>query len=127
VDDPALEFDLLSASIRADARDLVLFLDVLAGKLQGALPSAVTVEHEGGLFSRKKVKRLRVQLAEHHFDLSRSGQGLEASHSHSVRGITLKTESVGVDEWIELLSRQVAEHARMNAQARSALNSMLQQ
>ena len=127
MDDPGLDFDLLAASIRADSKDLSLFLEVLATKLGGAIPGAIRLEHEGGLFSKKKVKRLQVQLADHQYALSRAGQGLEATHSHTVRGITLRTETLGVDEWIQLLSRQLAEHAQSSAQARSALDTLLQQ
>lgn len=127
MDDPGFNLDLLTASIRADAKDLGLFLEVLSSKLADAIPSAITVEHEGGLFSKKKVKSLHIQLAEHRYSLSRAGQGLEAYHSHAIRGITLKTDSLGVEEWIEMLSRQLAEHARSSTQARNALNSLLQQ
>lgn len=59
------------------------------------------------------------------FSLQRAGPGLEATHAHAVRGITLKTETVSVEEWIELLSRRLAEHAHSSAAARSALDSLL--
>ncbi len=127
MDDPGLNLDLLAASIRADAKDLGLFIEVLASKLGDAIPNAITVEHEGGLFSKKKVKRLHIQLADDRYSLSRAGQGLKADHSHAVRGITLKTESIGVEEWIDILIRHLAELARSSAQARNALNSLLQQ
>lgn len=126
MDDPELSFDRLAASLRADARDLELFLEVLATKLAGALPSAVSVEHEGGLFAKKRVKRVQVQLGEHRYELARSRSGLEGRHSHSVRGITLKTEVLAIEEWIAALSRHLAEHARGSEQAREALNRLLQ-
>ena len=123
--DPALDFDNLAASIRADARDLAVFLEVIAGKLAGALPSAVTVEHEGGILSRKRVKRLQVQLGEDRYELARAGSGLEGRRSHAVRGITLKTEILAIDEWIAALAMHLAEHARSSESAREALNRLL--
>jgi hypothetical protein len=81
MDDPALSFERVAASLRADARDLAVFLEVLAGKLADALPYAVIVEHEGGLLSRKRVKRLQVQLGEHRYELARAGSGLEGRRS----------------------------------------------
>ena len=98
---------------------------VLAAKLTDALPGAATVEHEGGLFSKKRIRRLQVQLGEHRYELARAGRGLEARHSHSVRGITLKTEELAVERWIEELSRHLAEHARSSEQAREALGRLL--
>jgi hypothetical protein len=125
MDDPALSFDRVAASLRADARDLAVFLEVLAGKLGDALPSAVTVEREGGILSRKRVKRLQVQLGEHRYELTRAGSGLEGRRSHSVRGITLKTEVLAIEDWIAELARHLTEHARGSATARDALDRLL--
>ena len=125
MDDPALSFDRVSASLRADARDLAVFLEVLAAKFAGALPSAVTVEHEGGLLSRKRVKRLQVQLGEHRYELARAGPGLEGRRSHSVRGITLKTEVLAIEDWIVALAEHLAEQAKGSEKARDALSRLL--
>jgi hypothetical protein len=125
MDDPELSFDRVAASLRADARDLEVFLEVLALKLAGALPSAVGIEHEGGLLSRKRVKRVQVQLGEHRYELARARSGLEGRHSHSVRGITLKTEVLAIEDWIAALARHLAEHARSSDQARQALDRLL--
>ena len=125
MDDPALSFDKVAASLRADARDLAVFLEVLAVKLADALPSAVAVEHEGGLLSRKRVKRLQVQLGEHRYELARVGQELEGRRSHSVRGITLKSEVLAIEDWIVALAQHLAEHARSSEKAREALNRLL--
>jgi hypothetical protein len=85
-------FDMLAASIRADARDLATFLDALAVKLEAALPGLVRVEREGGLFKKEHpVKAIRIQLEDKFFDVYRSTAGLEARIAHQVRGITLKT------------------------------------
>ena len=115
----------MAASLRADARDLELFLEVLAAKLLGALPGNVGVEHEGGLFSRRRVKRLQVQLGEHRYELARTGGGLEGRHSHAVRGITLKTEVLAIEDWIDGLSRHLAEHASGSEKAREAIGRLL--
>ena len=125
MDDPGLSFDRVSASLRADARDLAVFLEVLAAKFAGALPSVVTVEHEGGLLSRKRVKRLQVQLGEHRYELSRAGSGLEGRRSHSVRGITLKTEVLAIEDWITALAEHLAEQAKGSEKAREALDRLL--
>jgi hypothetical protein len=125
MDDPALSFDRVSASLRADARDLAVFLEVLAAKFAAALPSAVTVEHEGGILSRKRVKRLQVQLGEHRYELARAGSGLEGRRSHSVRGITLKTEVLAIEDWIIALAQHLAEQARGSEKSREALDRLL--
>ena len=49
-----LEFDQLSAAIRADATDTDSFFRVLASKLADALEGRVQIKREGGLFKRDK-------------------------------------------------------------------------
>jgi hypothetical protein len=125
MEDPALGFEVLAASLRADAQDVALFLEVVATKFAGALPGGVTVEHEGGLLSKKRVKRVALQLGEHRYELARAGSGLEARRAHVVRGMTLKTELLAVDEWIDELSRHLAVHAQGSAEARAALSRLV--
>ena len=65
-------FELVAASIRADASDLKTFLDVLAVKLEQALPGMVFIEREGGLFKReRKVRVIRIQIEDKLYDLAR--------------------------------------------------------
>ena len=124
--DPAMGFELVAASIRADASDLKTFLDVLAIKLEQALPGMVYVEREGGLFKReRKVKVIRVQIDDKLYELARAGTGLEAHVSHQVRGITLKNEVMSLDAWITELSHHLSRHAASSAEARAALERLV--
>jgi hypothetical protein len=124
--DPAMGFELVAASIRADASDLKTFMDVLAVKLEQALPGMVYVEREGGLFKKeRKVKLIRIQLDDKLYDLVRAGHGLEARLSHQVRGITLKNEVMNLDTWITELSRHLSRHAASSAEARAALERLV--
>ena len=124
--DPALGFDLVAASIRADASDLRTFMDALAVKLASALPGMVSVQREGGLFKKdRQVKAIQVQLDDKLYELAKSGTRIEAQVSHEVRGITLKKESVQLDQWINELSRHLARHAESSAEARAALERLV--
>jgi hypothetical protein len=124
--DPAMGFELVAASIRADASDLKTFLDVLATKLERALPGMVYVEREGGLFKKeRKVKVIRVQIDDRLYELARSGTRVEARLSHQVRGITLKTEVLNLDAWIGELSHHLSRHAASSAEARAALERLV--
>jgi len=126
LDDP-LTFDLLAASIRADAADLGLFLDILATKLEGALPDMVDVRREGGLFRRSRpVQSLTVGIGDHRYELHRHGHRLHASVALRARGITLRTDEKPLDEWIDVLSRDLADHARASSDARAALSRLLE-
>ena len=124
--DPAMGFELVAASIRADATDLKTFLDVLAVKLEQALPGMVFIEREGGLFKKeRKVRVIRIQIEDKLYDLGRAGAGLEARLSHQVRGITLKNEILNLDAWITELSHHLSRHAASSAEARAALERLV--
>jgi hypothetical protein len=111
------DIDLLLASLRADAHDAHAFLQALATKLDGALPGQVRIGRHGGLFAREKpVQRLKLELDEFRHAIEDAGQGrLKAERTHVVRGIALKTEPLGVEEWIERLAAGLAEAARRGA------------
>ena len=96
MEDPG--FELVAASLRADATDMAAFVEALAVKLEGALPGSVRVERRGGLFSReKRVRRIAVTMAETRYDLERDDGSLRTSRSSEVRGIVIKSEPLDLD------------------------------
>lgn len=127
MEDPG--FELVAASLRADATDLSAFVEALAVKLEGALPGGVRVERRGGgLFSReKRVRRISVSFDETRYDLEREDGTLRTSRRNEVRGIVIKSEPLDLDAWIEGLSRELAAQARESERARIALQRLLEE
>ncbi|HEV7128463.1 MAG TPA: hypothetical protein VGN32_13615 [Ktedonobacterales bacterium] len=119
-------FELLAASLRSDAGDTGAFLEALATKLGGALPHRVRVERGGGLFSHQHpVRRLAANLGEWEYVVEAAQGGLAAARTHTVRGISLKSEPLGLDAWIEELAAELAALAQRSAQDRAALQRLL--
>jgi hypothetical protein len=124
--DQGMRFELLAASLRADAGDTDAFLGALAAKLGGALPHRVRVERGGGLFSHgHPVRRLAVNLGEWEYELAAGAGGLDASRTHTVRGVALKSEPLGLEEWIDALGAELAALAQHSAQDHAALQRLL--
>ncbi len=121
------DFDLLAASLRADARDTATFLEVLAGKLEEALPGAVSVRRSGGLFHRERsVHELTVTLGEWRLRLAaRPGGVPRAEREHLVRGVSLKSDDVDLDVWIDALAQALSAHARSGSTAAASLQRFL--
>ena len=117
-------FELLAASLRADARDLDVFFDALATKLAGTFPENTTVEREG-FRGRGRVRTVAVELGEHRYELERSSGGATATRAKRVRGIVLKNEELPLHEWIDELSRDLAESAEQSERGRVALERLL--
>ena len=122
-----LDFDLVAATIRADAQDAGTFLEVLAGKLEAALPGAVQVRRGGGLFARRHpVVEIALTLGEWNFRLEASSAGaVRGERAHTVRGIALKSESLELDAWVQALLAALQVHAKGSAQAADALHRLL--
>ena len=119
-------FELLAASLRADASDTGAFLNALATKLAGALPQRTQVERGGGLFSHTHpVRRLSVNLGEWVYLLALEGGELAAARTHAVRGIALKSEPLDLDEWIDDLAEDLTALAQRSALDHAALQRLL--
>lgn len=120
-------FELLASSLRADAADEGAFLEALASKLEGALPHRVTIQRGGGLFTHTHpVQHMAVNLGDWEYEIrTEHGGTLAAARTHAVRGIALKSEPMGVDEWIATLGEELALLAERSAHDRAALQRLL--
>lgn len=120
------DLDLLAASLRADSSDLSAFVEGLATKLEEAVPGNVKVYRWRGGFRRpKRVQRIVLDGADKRLELRFSGGSIETSSSRLSGGIVLKSEEVGVDEWITALSEVIAAEAQRSATTRQALERLL--
>lgn len=124
----APDFDLVAASLRADAGDMRGFVEALAVRLETALPTQTRVERRSKkLLSRdKRVRELSVDAGENHYAISIDDRGrVEARRSAAVRGIVLRNDPLPVEEWIDSLARELTEQARASEQGRLALERLL--
>jgi hypothetical protein len=122
------DFDLVAASLRADAADSRGLSEALAVRLETALPSQTRVERRSKSFlSRDKVVRaIEVDAGENRYALHVDDHGgLATTRSAAVRGIVLKNDPLPLDEWIDALARDIADQARTSAQGREALERLL--
>jgi hypothetical protein len=120
----ASDFELLASSLRSDTADAEAFVEALAAKLAGAFPGHVRVER-GGLLGNGRAERIEVELGERRYTIASKRGALRASRSRTVRGIVLKNEELPVHEWIDSLSRDLAETAGESELGRQALERLL--
>src|SRR5579862_6417099 len=113
--DPSLpmQVEMFAASMRASYMDVGTFLEALAVKFEGALPTHTKVSRQNSLFSREHpVRELVVMLGDYHYRIGRERQGpLIAQRAHVVRGIALGTEELPVERWIEEVAEALAQLA----------------
>ncbi len=113
----------LAKQYAADQRAL---LENLASMLESAFPAETSVFRKGGLFAKKSISKIKVQIGEFRYNLADTGRGpLQASRTKIVRGIALKTEELPVEDWLTILGDEMEAHTQHHAQAREALSKFV--
>ena len=120
-------FELFAASLRSSGSDLAVFVEVLADKLEQALPGRVVVERRAlRRFSKeKRVVRIEVALGDNRYTVVVRQGVLETRCAKAVRGVVLKTEELPLNGWLEALGRELAIEAEASEQSRAALDQLL--
>jgi hypothetical protein len=120
-------FDLDASALRADGADLSVYIEVLARKLEDALPAETDVRRRSkGFLSREKVVEIvAVSLGDQRYTLERDGRGVTASRAQQVRGVVIKRQPLELDDWVKALTDQLSELAAGSAAARTALERLV--
>jgi hypothetical protein len=125
VDSPG--FDLVAASLRADATDLEAFVEALAERLGGAFPTSLRVERSGNRFSRRRrVERLELDLGEERFELVHEPGRPRCLLRTLVGGVAIRSDELPLEAWLDQLARALLGEAEASAQGRAALARLLQ-
>jgi hypothetical protein len=122
-----LGFDLTAAGLRADGADVAGLVEVLASRLEGALPSLCVVERRrrGVLSRHTEVAHVAVQLGHRRFLLHWDRRELVAEVESTVHDMRRTTDEVPLGVWLAALDAELREHAASNAEARVALERLL--
>jgi hypothetical protein len=102
-------------------------METLAAKLEATLPGSVSVYRwRGRMFGPKAVGKIVVDLGGERLELAHAQGGrVEAKRARVSGGITLSTESIDIDAWIDVLSEALARQAERSGQTRQALERLL--
>jgi hypothetical protein len=122
------DFDLAAAGLRMDGADVAMSVQVLAAKLEQALPGQARVERSGGgLLGRgeKHVRRVKVEIGSCAYELAVDGSRVEGFRVRQSGGIAIKRESLDPDAWVAALTADLRVEAERSAEARAALEKLL--
>ncbi len=121
-------FDVAAAGLRGDGAELAMSVEVLAAKLEQALPGAARVERRGGgLLGRgeKHVRRVEVELGACRYGLDVDGARIEGFRERRVGGVSIKREALAPKEWIAALTADLRSEAERSTEAQAALQELL--
>ncbi len=111
----------LSRGYAEDARAFLLFLAQL---LEDSLPEDTEILRQGVF--KKEVVGLAITLGADRYRFEHVGKGgVCASRAHIVRGISLKTEEIPVEQALTELADALETRVASNARARTALAGLL--
>jgi len=122
------DFDLFAAGLRADGSDLRIYVEVLAAKLEEALPGQAHVQRRGGGLLRRgerRVSELRVELGGTRYQLAVEGERLDCFREREVGGISIKREPLDPERWVRALAGDLRSEAERSSDARAALTRLL--
>jgi len=123
VSEPA-DIDLVAAALRADSNDLRIYVEQLARKLEQSFPGLCRVRR-AGILGKGAVRTIVVDLGENRYELEHRDGSVTARHSSVVRGISLKSEELRLDQWIDSLAGDVTNEATRSERGRLALEDLL--
>ncbi len=121
-------FDLAAAGLRGDGAELASSVEVLAGKLEQALPGRTKVDRRGGgLLGRgtKRVRSIQVELGPCSYRLDYQDGRLQGFRERQSGGIAIRRETLGAEAWVGALTDDLREEAQRSAEARAALERLL--
>jgi hypothetical protein len=111
-----VDTEQLAESLRLDLNDVDTFLYKLAHSLHHGFAGRTRLEVVG-----QRLELFELNLDPELFVARREPQGLIAQHRKMVRGIALKTATLPIDRWVEMLTRALATHANENARVAQVL------
>jgi hypothetical protein len=108
----AIGADQIARGMALDLSNMDLFLGHLAQALSQGFSERSRITANGTW-----VSAIEVSLEPDVFMVTRQGQSVVAQHKRIVRGIALKTSTLPLDRWVEMLMQALANHANTNARA----------
>ena len=121
-----MDLELAAASLRADGTDVRILVKVLADQLADALGSNLEVKRSGGRFKKSdEIRSIRISVEDDQFDAEVDGTILRCTIGHSSGGIRIRSEKVGVDDWLSRLLGALKAEAAHSQAVRQALESMV--
>jgi hypothetical protein len=124
--DDSFDLTVAAATLRSNSTDVHILLKALSSELSSTLGERLQVEHAGGRFHKSDViARMLIAMGNETFEAAIEGPVLQCSVAHSSGGIRIRSETVGVDEWIVRLLGALQLEAAHSESARQALENIV--
>lgn len=123
--DDSYDLTLAAASLRSSSSDLPLLLKALSDELSDTLGTRLRIQRVRGRRKSQPIASVHIAMDHSEFDAAVDGASLHCSIGHTSGGIRIRSESVGMDEWILRLLEALQAEAAHSESARRALEHIV--
>lgn len=108
----AVDGHQIAAGMQLDLSNIDAFLGQLANTLHAGYSECTRIHAQGPY-----VHAIEVTIEPDGFAVRREGAGVVAQYKKLVRGIALKTQTMPLEQWVEMLTQALARQASSNTRA----------
>jgi len=124
--DDSFDVDMAVAAMQSNTTDVRILLKVLVRQLADVLRTRLQVERAGGRFRKSdEIKAVQVEISGDLLRAEVEGASVRCSIGHSSGGIRIRSEQVGMDEWLKRLLAALQAEAAHSENARQALENIV--
>ncbi len=114
------------SQLASNSTDLRIMLKLLVSQLADVLGGRMVVERAGGRFRKSEdIKSVRITLGDDTLEAVVEGASVRCSIGHSSGGIRIRSEQVGMDDWLTRLLATLQSEAAHSEQTRLALENIV--
>ena len=124
--DPSFDLSMAVAQLASNSTDLRIMLKLLVSQLADVLGDRIVVDRAGGRFRKSDdIKSVRVTLGDDTLEAIVEGATVRCTIGHASGGIRIRSEQVGMDEWLTRLLATLQSEAAHSEQTRQALENIV--
>jgi len=121
-----LDLEAALAALQLNSSDVRVLLRVLVSQLADLLGPRLSVERAGGWLRKSDdIKAIQVALADDVLRAEVQGSSVTCTIAHSSGGIRIRSQQVGMDEWLRTLLGGLRAEAVHSDRARQALENIV--
>ena len=122
----AFDLSMAVSQLATNSTDLRIMLKLLVSQLADVLGGRMVVERAGGRFRKSEdIKSVRITLGDDTLEAVVEGASVRCSIGHSSGGIRIRSEQVGMDDWLTRLLATLQSEAAHSEQTRLALENIV--
>jgi hypothetical protein len=123
--DGAFDLSMAVSQLASNNTDVRIMLKLLVSQLADVLGDRMTVERAGRFRKSDEIKSVRVSLGDDTLEALVEGATVRCSIGHSSGGIRIRSQQVGMDEWLTRLLSSLQSEAASSERTRAALENLV--